>query len=101
MQGAVAGDGVGNLLSGLAGTMPLGFRPQGASMVEITGIGSRSIGLALGAALIVLAFVPKALAVILAIPGPVIAAFVTVTMATIFIIGMRVIIQDESTIAKV
>ena len=94
VQGAVAADGVGNLLSGLAGTMPLGFRPHGASMVEITGISSRRIGLALGAALIVLAFVPKALAVILAIPGPVIAAFVTVTMATIFIVGMRVIIQD-------
>ena len=94
VQGAVAADGVGNLLSGLAGTMPLGFRPHGASMVEITGISSRRVGLALGAALIVLAFVPKALAVILAIPGPVIAAFVTVTMAAIFIVGMRVIIQD-------
>ena len=94
VQGAVAADGVGNLLSGLAGTMPLGFRPHGASMVEITGISSRRVGLALGAALIVLALVPKALAVILAIPGPVIAAFVTVTMATIFIVGMRVIIQD-------
>ena len=82
-------------MSGLAGTMPLGFRrADGASMVEITGIGSRRIGLALGAAFIVLAFVPKALAVILAIPGPVITAFVGVTMATIFIIGMRVIIQD-------
>ena len=94
VQGAVAADGLGNLLSGLAGTMPLGFRPHGASMVEITGISSRRVGLALGAALIVLAFVPKALAVILAIPGPVVAAFVTVTMATIFIVGMRVIIQD-------
>lgn len=94
VQGAVAADGIGNLLSGLAGTMPLGFRPTGASMVEITGIGSRRIGLALGVALIVLAFVPKALAVILAIPGPVITAFVGVTMATIFIIGMKVIIQD-------
>ena len=94
VQGAVAADGVGNLLSGLAGTMPLGFRPHGASMVEITGISSRRVGVALGVALVVLAFVPKALAVILAIPGPVIAAFVTVTMATIFIVGMRVIIQD-------
>ena len=94
VQGAVAADGAGNLLSGLAGTMPLGFRPSGASMVEITGISSRRIGIALGASLIVLAFVPKALAVILAIPGPVITAFVTVTMATIFIIGMKVILQD-------
>ena len=66
----------------------------GASMVEITGISSRRIGLALGAVLIVLAFVPKALAVILAIPGPVITAFVTVTMATIFIVGMKMITQD-------
>ncbi len=94
VQGAVAADGLGNLLSGLAGTMPLGCRPTGASVVEITGISSRRIGLALGAALIVLAFVPKALAVILAIPGPVITAFVGVTMATIFIIGMKVILQD-------
>ena len=85
---------MGNLLSGLAGTMPLGFRPTGASMVEITGIGSRRIGLALGASFIVLAFVPKALAVILAIPGPVITVFVGVTMATIFLIGMKVVVQD-------
>ncbi len=94
VQGAVAADGVGNLLSGLAGTMPLGFRPTGASMVEITGMSSRRIGLAFGASLIVLAFLPKALAVILAMPGPVIGAFVTVTMATLFIIGMKVIVQD-------
>lgn len=94
VQGAVAGDAAGNLLSGLACTMPLGFRPSGAAMVEITGISSRRIGVALGILLIFLAFVPKALAVILAIPSPVVASFITVTMATIFIIGARVIIQD-------
>ena len=94
VQGAVAADGTGNLLSGLAGTMPLGFRPSGASMVEITGISSRRVGLALGVVLIALALIPKALAVILAIPGPVITAFVTITMAAIFIIGMKLVIQD-------
>ena len=94
VQGAVAADGVGNLLSGLAGSMPVGFRPTGASMVEITGISSRRIGVALGAVLIALSCLPKALAVILAIPGPVVAAFITITMATIFIIGMKVILQD-------
>ncbi|MXW06687.1 MAG: hypothetical protein F4X56_00240 [Gammaproteobacteria bacterium] len=94
VQGAVAGDAVGNLLSGLACTMPLGFRPSGAAMVEISGVSSRRIGVALGVLLIFLAFVPKALAVLLAIPSPVVAAFITVTMATIFVIGARVIIQD-------
>ena len=94
VQGAVAADSAGNLLSGAAGTMPLGFRPTGTSMAEITGIASRSLGLALGAALIALACLPKALAVVLAIPGPVVATFITVTMATIFIIGIKVVIQD-------
>ena len=95
VQGAVAGDAAGNLLSGLAGTVPLGFRPTGASMVEITGISSRRIGVALGIAMIALAFLPKALAVILAIPGPVAASFITVTMASIFVVGMKVIVQDR------
>ena len=94
VQGAVTADATGNLLSGLAGTMPLGFRPTGTSMVEITGIGSRIIGSALGAALVVIACLPKALAVVLAIPGPVTATFITIMMATIFIIGMKVIVHD-------
>ena len=94
VQGAVAGDAAGNLLSGLAGTMPLGYRPTGATMVEITGIGSRRVGVALGAVLIALAVLPKALAAILAIPGPVAAAFITITMASIFVIGMKMIVQD-------
>ena len=93
-QGAVAADVTGNLLSSLAGTMPIGFRPTGTSMIELTGISSRRVGVAYGAVAIALAFLPKALAVIVAIPGPVIAAFITVMMATIFVIGMRIIIQD-------
>ena len=100
VQGAVAADGVGNLLSGLAGTMPLGFRPTGASMVEISGVGSRRIGVALGATLLAVAFLPKALAVVQAIPGPVTAAFLTVIMATIFIIGMKMIVQDGADYRK-
>ena len=94
VQGAVAADAVGNLLSALAGAMPLGFRPNGTAMVEITGLSSRRIGVAVGAALILMACLPKALAVVFAIPSPVIAAFITIMMATIFTIGMKVVLQD-------
>ena len=93
-QGAVAADVTGNMLSSLAGTMPIGFRPTGTSMIELTGISSRRVGVAYGMVAIALALFPKALAVILAIPGPVIAAFITVMMATIFVIGMRIIVKD-------
>ncbi len=100
VQGTVAADGVGNLLSGIAGSMPIGFRPHGTSMVEITGISSRYVGITLGAVLIVLSCLPKALAVILAIPGPVAAAFIAVTMATIFVVGMKVVVQDGTDYRK-
>ena len=94
VQGAVASDSAGNLLSALAGTMPVGIRPTGTSIVEITGIGARTIGIACGALFVALACLPKALAVALAIPGPVTATFITIMMATIFIVGVKVIVQD-------
>ena len=100
VQGAVAADAAGNLVSAVSGTMPLGFRPTGTSMVEITGLASRRIGVALGAVFIGIAFLPKALAVVLAIPGPVTAAFITITMATIFIIGMKIVVQDGADYRK-
>ena len=59
VQGAVAGDAAGNLLSGSRGTMPLGFRPTGASMVELTGVSARRVGVALGIATLALAVAPK------------------------------------------
>ena len=74
--------------------MPNGFRPTGAAMAELTGINSPSVGVVLGALLITLAFLPKVLAVFLAIPSPVIAAFITITMATIFILGIKIVVQD-------
>ena len=94
VQGSVAADATGNLLAAFAGTMPVGFRPTGTALAELTGVSSRSIGMWAGAAFIVLACLPKALAVVLAIPGPVTATFITFTMATIFIIGVKVVVQD-------
>ncbi len=94
VQSAIGSDGIGNLMAGFSGIAPLGYRPTGAAMVEITGISSRYVGIALGIVLISIAFLPKALAAILAIPGPIVAAFITVMMATIFIIGMKIVVQD-------
>ena len=43
---------------------------------------------------IVLAFLPKALAVVLAIPGAVAAAKLTVLLAMLFVLGMKMVVQD-------
>ena len=94
VQGAVAADGLGNLLSGLAGTMPNTSYSTGASLAQLTGVASRYVGIAAGGLFAALAFLPKALALVLAIPGPVFAAYLLVMMAMLFMVGVQMIVQD-------
>ena len=94
VQGAVAADGMGNLLSGLAGTVPNTTYSSSVSVTELTGVGARVVGLVLGTVMVAFAFLPKALAAVLAIPGPVAAAYVTVLLAMLFVVGMKIIVQD-------
>ena len=93
VEGAVAADGVCKLLSGLAGIMPTQTIGISVPTVDLTGVGARSVGIAAGALLILLAFLPKALALVLAIPGPVAGAYLTVVMALTFVRGMAEIVQ--------
>ena len=94
VQGAVSVDGLGNLLCGFAGTVPNTAYSVSVSMTELTGVGARTIGTATGAILLAMAFLPKALAVVLAIPGPVFAAYLAVLLAMLFIVGMRMVILE-------
>ncbi len=94
VQGAVAADGVGNLLSGLAGTVPNTTYSSSIAVTELTGVAARSVGIVIGLVFIALAFLPKVLAVVLAIPGPVVAAYATVLMAMLFMVGLKIVVQD-------
>ncbi len=94
VQGAVAAAGIGNLLCGLAGTVPNTIASSSISVTELTGVGARRVGIAAGAVFIAMAFLPKAFAVVLAIPDPVAAAYLTVLMAMLFLGGMKMVVQD-------
>ena len=94
VQGAITVDGVANLLSGLAGTTPNTATTVGASVTELTGVGARTVGIAAGAIFVAIAFLPKVLAVVLAIPGPVFAAYLVVLLATLFAIGLKMAVHD-------
>ena len=93
VEGAVTADGVCKLLSGLAGIMPTQTIGISVPTVDLTGVGARRVGIAAGAILICLAFLPKALALVLSIPGPVAGAYLTVVMALTFVRGMTEIVQ--------
>ena len=94
VQGAVAADGVGNLLSGLAATVPNTTYSSSVSVTDMTGVASRAVGVAIGVIFLVLAFLPKFMALILAVPGPVVGAYTIVLMSTLFVLGMRVVVED-------
>lgn len=94
VQGAVAADGLGNLLSGLAATVPNTTYSKSVSIAELTGVAARRVGVWIGAVFVAMAFVPKAAALLLAVPGSVAAAYMTVFLAMLFVLGMKMVVQD-------
>ena len=100
VQGAVAADGTGNLLSGLAGTCPNTTYSSSVSIAELTGVASRRVGVAIGVTFIVMAALPKVLALVLAVPDAVVAAYATVLVAMLFVVGMKIVVEDASDYRK-
>ena len=94
VQGAINADGVGNLLSGLAGTVPNTTYSSSIAIVEITGIAARRVGVAIGIAFVGAAFFPKAAAVFIAIPAPIAGAYLILLLGLLFMQGMKIVIND-------
>ncbi len=94
VQGCLNADGLGNFLSGIAGTLPNTTYSTSISLTEVTGVAARRVGVVIGVTLMVLAFSPKIAALLIAIPGPVIAAHATVFLGILFVQGMRIVIAD-------
>ena len=93
VQGAVAADGAGNLLSGLAGTVPNTTYSTSIAITELTGVAARTVGVWIGIVFAASAFLPKVAALLLAIPSPVAAAYITVLLSLLFVLGMRMVVQ--------
>ena len=83
-----------NLLSALLGTLPNSIGSAGSARVLLTGVAARRMGVYAGCILIAMAFFPKMLALIVAIPRPVFVAYVAVTFALLFVQGMRIVVED-------
>ena len=93
VQGTVATAGLGNLVCGIAGTVPNTLLSTSVAVTELTGAAARRVGIAAGAVFVAMALLPKVRAAVLAIPGPVVSAYLVVLMATLFVIGMKMVVQ--------
>ena len=95
VQGVLNTNGLGTLLSGVAGTPPtVVYSPSSVSLINLTGVAARSVGYAIGVILLVLAFLPKVTAMLLTVPSPVMGVYLLVIMGLLFVEGMRTVIQD-------
>ena len=102
VQGAVNANGVGTLLSGVAGVQPtIPYDAVSMSLTNLTGVASRRAGYFAAAILAALAFLPKLTALLLTIPSPVLGMYLLVIMGMLFVEGMRTVVQDGLEFRKV
>ena len=94
IQGALNADGLGNVLSGLAGTVPNTTYSSSIPLIALTGVAARRVGLYAGGILMLSAFFPKIAALLLAIPAPVVGSYVTIFIALVFVEGMKTVAKD-------
>jgi len=93
VQGAVNADGLGNFLAGIAGTLPNTTYSTSISVVDLTGVAARRVGLYGGLLLIGLAFSPKLAAALMAIPNPVAGAYIIVLIVFLFMHGFQLVAE--------
>ena len=95
VQGTLNAGGAAVLASGIAGIIPvLIYLPTSVALVTFTGNAVRRAGYVVGAMVIGLALMPKAVAVILTIPTPVTGAVLMIVMGLLFMEGVRAVFQD-------
>ncbi len=95
VQGMVTANGLGMLLAGIAGTPPTAtYSPFSLSLIQLTGVAARRVGFGVAIVFLVLAFFSKFAAVLLSIPGPVMAAYLLLAMGLIFVGGVQTMVKD-------
>ncbi len=95
VQGAVNANGIGSVLSGFLGILPTGtYAATSVSLTNFTGVAARRVGYVIGIMLVVLALLPKPMALLLTIPDAVTGAYMLMIMGLLFVEGLRTLSQD-------
>ncbi|MCY4365793.1 MAG: hypothetical protein OXE17_06195 [Chloroflexi bacterium] len=95
VQGMVSVNGIGMLLAAFTVTLPtMAISSLSVSLVNLTGVAARRVGIGVAVVVIVLAFFAKFTAVLLTIPGPVLGAYLILAMGILFVGGCQTIVRD-------
>ena len=91
VQRALNADGLGNLLSGIAGTVPNTTYSSSISIADLTGVAARRVALYGGIMIVLIAFVPKLPALLQLVPDPVVGAYIFIFIVLLFRQGLRMV----------
>ena len=91
VQRALNADGVGNLLSGIAGTVPNTTYASSISIADLTGVAARRVALVGGLIIVLTAFIPKLPALLQVVPEPVAGAYIFIFIVLLFRQGVRMV----------
>ena len=82
-----------NLVSAAAASLPTSIGRGSSARIVLTGVATRRKGVYGGLVLIAVAFSPKLLALIAAVPSPIVAAYITYMLALLFVQGMTTAVR--------
>ena len=82
-----------NLLAAAVGSLPVRIGSSNSARVLLTGVAARRMGVYAGLILLAVAFLPKLMALVVAAPRPVLAAYIVFTLSLLFVQGMRTALQ--------
>jgi xanthine permease XanP len=91
VSGGVLANGLSNVLGGLLGGHGVSTYTSSVGLAAATGVTSRRVGYAIGGIFVLFAFLPKASALLLIMPRPVIGAALLFTAVIIFVNGLQII----------
>jgi NCS2 family nucleobase:cation symporter-2 len=91
LSGGVLANGLSTATAGLLGTIGVNTLSSGVGLSSATGVTSRRIAYAIGGMFLVLAFLPKAAALIAIMPRPVVGATLWFAAAFILINGLQIV----------
>jgi NCS2 family nucleobase:cation symporter-2 len=95
INGAVYADSLCSMLCGIFGTVGNTTFSGNASIVKITKVSSRIVGVYIGIILIILGFFPKIAAIISIMPHPVTAAIMFIAISIMFGMGIKLLNMND------
>jgi xanthine permease XanP len=91
LQGGILANATANILCGLCGSMGVAPTSSSVGVAAATGVASRAVGWTVAGMLLLLSFMPKVAAVLVATPRPVLAAAMLYVAAFVLVNGLQIL----------